>query len=67
MKLPATNGLEEDNEFEDDDGSVSRMGSPFSLRNFHLTKAAIAGVVGEMARNFEPGKSYCVTQRDCSR
>lgn len=38
------------------------MGRPFTSKNFKLTKAAIAGLVGEMARNFEPGSQIKVIQ-----
>lgn len=42
----------QDDEFEDLNHSLSRMSHP---EGFKLTKAAIAGLVSEMAKSYEPG------------
>ena len=56
LKLPLVIGSTGDDEYEDLGPSVSRMSHPFTSEGFRITKAAIAGLVGEAAKNFEPGK-----------
>ena len=58
IKTPFADGSVEYGEFEDLSGSVSRISRPFtSDETFNITKAAIAGVVGENAKEFVPGKN----------
>ena len=57
IKTPFADGSPEYGEFEDLCRSVSRMSRPFTSEGaFNITKAAIAGVVGENAKEFVPGK-----------
>ena len=53
-RLPPADGSLDDDEFEDLGQSVSRMSHP---EGYRITKAAIAGLVGENAKSYEPGKS----------
>lgn len=52
IRLPPIDGSPVDDEFEDLDHSVSRMSHP---EGYKITKAAIAGLVGETAKGYEPG------------
>ena len=52
LRLPPADGSPEDDEFEDLGPSVSRMSHP---EGYRITKAAIAGLVGETAKGYEPG------------
>ena len=54
VRLPPADGSPDDDEFEDLGPSVSRMSHP---ERYRITKAAIAGLVGESAKGYEPGKS----------
>ncbi|KAJ7376946.1 Cilia- and flagella-associated protein 43 [Desmophyllum pertusum] len=53
LRLPPADGSPEDDEFEDLGPSVSRMSHP---EGYRITKAAIAGLVGETAKGYEPGE-----------
>ncbi|KAM7447734.1 Cilia- and flagella-associated protein 43 [Porites harrisoni] len=53
IRLPPIDGSPDDDEFEDLDHSVSRMSHP---EGYRITKAAIAGLVGETAKGYEPGE-----------
>jgi len=52
LRLPPADGSREDDEFEDLGLSVSRMSHP---EGYRITKAAIAGLIGETAKDYEPG------------
>ena len=52
LKLPPADGSPEDDEFEDYGHSVSRMSHP---EGYRITKAAIAGLIGETTKGYEPG------------
>lgn len=53
IKLPLVDDSLQDDEFEDLNRSLSRMSHS---EGFKLTKAAIAGLVSEMAKSYEPGE-----------
>ncbi|XP_068708688.1 cilia- and flagella-associated protein 43-like [Montipora foliosa] len=53
IRLPLVDGSPDDDEFENFGHSVSRMSRP---EGFKITKAAIAGLVGETAKCYEPGE-----------
>lgn len=53
LRLPPADGSPEDDEFEDLGPSVSRISHP---EGYRLTKAAIAGLIGETAKDYEPGE-----------
>lgn len=52
LRLPQADGSPEDDEFEDLGLSVSRMSHP---EGYRITKAAIAGLIGEAVKDYEPG------------
>ena len=52
IRLPPIDGSPDDDEFEDLDHSVSRMSDP---EGYRITKATIAGLVGDTAKGYEPG------------
>lgn len=56
FKLPPADGTPDDGEFENLKYSISRMGRAFTTEEFRLTKAAIAGMVGHEAKDYEPGQ-----------
>ncbi|XP_031564143.1 cilia- and flagella-associated protein 43-like [Actinia tenebrosa] len=55
FKLPPADGTPDDGEFKNLKHSISRMGRAFTTEEFRLTKAAIAGIVGHEAKDYEPG------------
>lgn len=64
VRLPPADGSLDDDEFEDLGQSVSRMSHP---EGYRITKAAIAGLVGENAKSYEPGekKERCEPVNHC--
>ncbi|PFX29198.1 cilia- and flagella-associated protein 43-like [Stylophora pistillata] len=64
VRLPPADGSPDDDEFEDLGPSVSRMSHP---ERYRITKAAIAGLVGESAKGYEPGekKERCQPVNHC--
>jgi len=52
LRLPPADGSPEDDVFEDLGPSVSRMSHP---EGYRITKAAIAGLIGETSKDYEPG------------
>ncbi|EDO42783.1 predicted protein, partial [Nematostella vectensis] len=67
MRLPPADGSPDSGEFENLEHSISRMGRTFTSEGFLLTKAAIGGIVGGDAKEFEPGEKTirCVPVSHC--
>lgn len=60
IRLPPADGSPEDDEFEDVGHSVSRMSHGAGNK---IAKAAIAGLVGETSKGYEPGwKRQCLPE-----